>query len=55
MLLLLIEKLGGIALACPERGPDPPFSWTPLFISDPLRPTQPDLTDKCNVNCFLIV
>ena len=25
-----------------------------LFICDP-PPTQPDLTDKCNVNCFLIV
>ena len=38
-------------------GPDPPFSWTPpLFICDPPPPpTQPDLTDKCNVNCFLIV
>ena len=28
---------------------------TPLFICDPPPPTQPDLTDKCNVNCFLIV
>ena len=33
--------------------PDPPFPGPPLFICDP--PTQPDLTDKCNVNCFLIV
>ena len=37
------------------RGPDPPFSWTPPFSSVTPRPTQPDLTDKCNVNCFLIV
>ena len=28
---------------------DPPFSC----VTPP--PTQPDLTDKCNVNCFLIV
>ena len=37
-------------------GPDPPlFLDPPLFICDPPPPTQPDLTDKCNVNCFLIV
>ena len=36
-------------------GPDPPFSWTPPFSSVTPPPTQPDLTDKCNVNCFLIV
>ena len=37
-------------------GPDPPlFLDPPLFICDPSPPTQPDLTDKCNVNCFLIV
>ena len=34
--------------------PDPPLSWTPPF-SSVTPPTQPDLTDKCNVNCFLIV
>ena len=28
----------------------PPFPGPPLFICDP-PPTQPDLTDKCNVNC----
>ena len=33
----------------------PPFPGPPLFICDPPPPTQPDLTDKCNVNCFLIV
>ena len=34
----------------------PPFSWTPPFSSvTPPPPTQPDLTDKCNVNSFLIV
>ena len=32
----------------------PLFLPSPLFICDP-HPTQPDLTDKCNVNCFLIV
>ena len=37
-------------------GPDPPlFLDPPPFICDPPPPTQPDLTDKCNVNCFLIV
>ena len=34
--------------------PDPPFPGPPLFSCDPPS-TQPDLTDKCNVNCFLIV
>ena len=29
----------------------PLFLDPPLFICDP----KPDLTDKCNVNCFLIV
>ena len=33
----------------------PPFPGPPLFICDPPPPTQPDLTDECNVNCFLIV
>ena len=34
----------------------PPFPGPPLFICDPPPPpTKPDLTDKCNVNCFLIV
>ena len=33
----------------------PLFLDPPLFICDNPLPTQPDLTDKCNVNCFLIV
>ena len=33
----------------------PPFSWTPPFSSVTPPSTQPDLTDKSNVNCFLIV
>ena len=37
-------------------GPDPPLFLDPPFSSViPPPPTQPDLTDKCNVNCFLIV
>ena len=32
----------------------PPFPGPP-FSSVTSPPTQPDLTDKCNVNCFLIV
>ena len=32
----------------------PPFPGPP-FSSLTLPSTQPDLTDKCNVNCFLIV
>ena len=35
-------------------GPDPPFPGPPFSSVSP-PPTQPDLTDKCNVNCFLIV
>ena len=34
---------------------DPPLFLDPPFhLGPPPRPTQPDLTDKCNVNCFLI-
>ena len=36
-------------------GPDPPLFLDPPFSSVTPPPTQPDLTDKCNVNCFLIV
>ena len=37
-------------------GPDPPLFLDPPFSSvTPPPPTQPDLTDKCSVNCFLIV
>ena len=32
----------------------PPFPGPPFSSVTPL-PTQPDLTDKCNINCFLIV
>ena len=35
-------------------GPDPPFPGPP-FLSVSPPPTQRDLTDKCNVNGFLIV
>ena len=40
---------GGQGVLTPPLFLDPPFS----SVTPP--PTQPDLTDKCNVNCFLIV
>ena len=36
-------------------GPHPPPFPGPPFSSVTPPPTQPDLTGKCNVNCFLIV
>ena len=36
-------------------GPDPPFILDPPLSSVTPPSTQPDLTDKCDVNCFLIV
>ena len=44
----------GVSRGGGQGGPDPPFPGPPFFICDPPS-TQPDLTDKCNVNCFLIV
>ena len=36
-------------------GPDHPLFLDPPLSSVTPAPAQPDLTDKCNVNCFLIV
>ena len=36
-------------------GPDPPLFIGPPFLSVSPLPSQRDLTDKCNVNGFLIV
>ena len=45
-----VQRKGGAG------GPDPPlFPGPPPFSSVTPPSTQPDLTDKCNVNCFLIV
>ena len=43
-----VQRGGGQGVLTPPF-PGPPFS----SVTPP--PTQPDLTDKCNVNCFLIV
>ena len=43
-----VSRGGGQGVLTPPF-PGPPFS----SVTPP--PTQPDLTDKCNVNCFLIV
>ena len=48
---LRLSKVAPVSLL---RVLTPPFPGSPLFICDP-PPTQPDLTDKCSVNCFLIV
>ena len=45
-----VSRGGGQGVLTPPLFLDPP-----LFICDPPPPTQPDLTDKCNVNCFLNV
>ena len=53
------QNIAHSSKACPEGGGSGVL--TPLFLDPPplhLSPppsTQPDLTDKCNVNCFLIV
>ena len=53
----IIEESIGVSRGGGGQGVlTPPFPGPPLFICDPPPPpTQPDLTDKCNVNCFLIV
>ena len=56
VMLLLRDKHIGVSRGGWSGGPDPPLFLDPPFSSvTPPPPTQPDLTDKCNVNCFLIV
>ena len=45
-----VSRGGGQGVLTP-----PLFLDSPLFTCDPPPSTQPDLTDKSNVNCFLIV